>query len=208
MPNGYTADIYEGKPTTLADYLMGVGRGMGFAIMQRDDPASEPVRRVEPQTRYYDEALAEARAVLADLDGLTMAQAAERASAEYEAEVSSWLEERDRRLGMRSRYVDMIAQVEAWEPDPLVRVVKEQAIKYLRESLDFDVGPEGEEMRYRPYPRLLGGAEWVNAKRAKAQRDVEYNEAERAKEIERAAERNRWIDAFLGSLPARSEAPA
>ena len=202
MPNGYTTDIYDGKPVTLTDYLMGVGRSMGFAIMQRDEAASEPVRTVEPQTSYHDKAISAARATLAEVDALSVAEAVKCALVDYEKANTAWLEARDRIRAMRSRYEEMIRQVEAWHPDPLVLVVKEQALKYLRESVKFDCGDEKAEMRWSPPPRRLSGPEWINERRAKARRDIEYHEAERKKEIERTEERNRWITAFLGSLPA------
>lgn len=64
MPSGMTADIYEGKDVSLRDYLMTVGRGMGFAILQRDDDSSEPVKvtEAEADTRYHDGCLRDAKA--------------------------------------------------------------------------------------------------------------------------------------------------
>lgn len=206
MPNGYTADIYDGKPVTLRSYLMGVGRSMGFAVVQRDEAASEPVRTVEPRTSYHDKALAEARATLAEIDSLSTTEAVQCAIADYEKANEEWLASRDRIRAMRSRYEQMIREVEAWEPDQLVLVVKEQALKYLRESMEFDCGDTKAEMRWSPPPRRLSGAEWLNDRRAKARHDIEYHEAERRKEIERTEERNRWITAFLNSLPVEASA--
>ena len=202
MPNGYTAAIYDGQPVSVRDYLMGVGRGMGFAIMQRDDSHDEPVHHVEPHTDYHDSELAKARTLLAEVDTMTTEQAAKRARSEHEEALRDWTETRERRRSLRARYEEMITEVEAWEPDPLVVGVKEAAAKYLRESMDFDCGDPKDDMRWYPYPTLLSGPEWINAKRAEATRDIEYHEAQRCEEIDRANERNRYIAAFLSSLPS------
>jgi hypothetical protein len=86
MPNGFTASIYEGKPTSLRDYLMGVARGMGYSIMQRDDAPGTPVREVEASD-YYRQRGDELRSQLADLDCLTVAEAWARARREREHQV-------------------------------------------------------------------------------------------------------------------------
>lgn len=202
MPSGITSDIYEGKKeVTLRDYLMTVGRQMGYAIMQRDDDPTKPVEYVEPSTRYYDESIAEAQAVLARIDGMSVEQAQEEANAEYAAELERWKDTERKKLELRDRYEAMIAQVEGWEPDPLIADTKTQAVKYLRESIEFDVGAPGEEMRYYRYPIRQSGAEWLNAKRDEAKRTIERGRQNIREERERTAERNRYIAAFLDSLP-------
>lgn len=202
MPNGYTAAIYEGKDVTLRDYLMGVARGYTLAIMQRDEDLRKPVRRVEPQTRYHDEGIDAAEKRLREVAATSVEEANRKAAEEYKAACADWEIEKDRRLAMRARYEAMVQQVEAWEPDPLVAYLKEGALKHLVDSMKFDCGEPGEEMRYRPYPKLLAGAEWIDEQVRKARKDIDYHREERAKELKRTAERNAHIDAFLRSLPA------
>lgn len=201
MPNGYTADIYEGKDVSLADYLMKVGRSMGFAIMQRDDPLDVPVKPVEETNSYRDKAIESAQATLAELKITSVEEASHRAKTEYEEALFKYQSDREDRLAMRGRYQAMITQVEQWSPDPLVLPVKEQALKYLHESMEHDCGKPGEEMRYYSTPKLLSGEEWIANERYHAKRDIKYHTDERDRELASVSERNLWIKTFLNSLP-------
>jgi hypothetical protein len=205
MPSGITSDLYEGKDTTLRGYLMSVGRSMGYAIMQRDEHPAAAVTEVTAST-YHAEAAAKSRQALADLEQLTVAQAWDLAVGEREEAEAKRREHVQKNRDLRARYTRMLAEVEAWEPDPLVASTKDHALKALRESLDFDCGPEGEELRYWPKPALdFDGAAYITRRRAELQKDIEYHDAEQCKEDQRTIERNRHIAAFLGSLPAGVE---
>ena len=205
MPSGITAAIYEGETTTLRDYLMTVGRQMGYAILQRDADRGEPVRTAEPNTHYHDERVREARATLSDLASITPEQAAERARADYEKAHTAWCESREKNEALRARYEDMLQQVEEWEPDPLIAGTKVYAIKYLRESIEFDCGRPDEESRWNREPVESTPEQWVEKQRAEALRTLEYNLEGRGKEIQRTTERNAYIEAFLNSLPPVEE---
>lgn len=200
MPSGITAAIYKGKEVSRDEFLMRVARSYSLAIMQREDDPDAPVRRCEPNTKYREDAIEAAEETLRDLSALTVEQASERAKAEHEKEAKEWREAKAKALNLRARYEAMAREVEAWEPEPLVAGIKDVALKYLRESIDFDCGEPGQEMRYRPYPQLLSGAEWINSKREKAQRDIDYHRDLIAAEIKHADERNEYIDAFYRSL--------
>ena len=43
MPTGYTADIQDGKITTLREYALSCARAFGALIMMRDDPHDAPI---------------------------------------------------------------------------------------------------------------------------------------------------------------------
>jgi hypothetical protein len=199
-PSGITAAIYEGKDVTRDEFLMRVARSFSLAIMQREDDPDAPVRRVKADTKYQDEAIEKAQAVLAEVGGLSVAEAGERAKAEYYDAAKARQERRAEVLALRGRYEAMIREVEAWEPDPLVLYIKDGALKQLRKSLDFDCGKPGEEVRYWPVPQWLDGAEWIVQKTEKARKDIDYQREQIAKRKAVAAERNQHIDAFLRSL--------
>jgi hypothetical protein len=201
MPNGFTSKIYDGEPQSLRDYLMGVGRGFGFAIMQRDDPWDAPVRHVKP-SNYHVEKIAEATEKLRELETMTTAEAHAAAREDYDAALVKWQDRNETNRLMGVRYDQMIDQVEAWDPgDARFDDLKEQALKYLRESRDFDVSNEEQQRRYNPYPTMLSGDGWLHREK-KAQRDlIDYHTEQNRQEIKRADERNEWIDAFLKSLP-------
>lgn len=202
MPNGFTAPIYEGREDfTLRDYLMGVGRGMGFAIMQRGEDPSSPIKYVEPSTYYDDEQIRKAQATLAELDGMTIEEAGARLAAERAAADERRRDSVQKTLAMRARYERMIRGVEAWDPVPLMDSTKEQALKYLRESMEFDCGRPGEEARFLDHQTAFDGAEWLTQERRRAQEQITRSREHIAAERKRTAERNRYIDAFYESLP-------
>lgn len=199
MPNGYTAGIYDGEQS-LRDFLMGVGRGMGFAVMQRDDPMDEPVKR-QPESTYYTRSLVTAREDLARLEALTPETARPLAEAAYSEAMDRYRETKRDKLALRARYDDMERQVLAWDPPAEIQVVKDAALKYLRQSADFDCGERGEEMRFYSEPRWLSPEDWLREEVAAARERVARYEREAAAERKRTDERNRYIDLFLSSLP-------
>jgi hypothetical protein len=199
-PSGITAAIYEGNDVPRDEFLMRVARSYSLAILQREDDPDAPVKRVEADTRYYDEKIAGAEADLRELSEMSVAQAVERSVAEHDKAVEEWNAARVKALALRGRYEAMIAKVEAWEPPALVAYIKDGALKQLRESIDFDCGKPGEEMKYLRYPQHLAGAKWIEAKTAEARREIDYGREQIAKQQKLATERNEHIDAFLGSL--------
>lgn len=204
MPMGITAAIYEGEDVSVRDYLMGVGRQMGFAIMQRDESMAEPVKPVEPHTSYYDEQIQNAEARLAELDAMTEAQADRAAREDHAQKLKAWQDRRDEKQALRERYEAMVEKVEAWEPDPLIAETtetKELALKYLRESIEFDCDKPGDTFLFDSEPQPVTGDLWLTGQRLEAERNLKYGIDHRREELERVEERNRYISAFLRSLP-------
>lgn len=195
MPNGFTQDIYSGKNVSLRDYLMGVGRGMTFSIMQRDE-GSGPVKLVEQKDSYHTKALNDAANRLAILEKMTSQEIEIYCETEYKEEYSRWKKYKEDREAVQSRYEYMLAQVEAWNCPPILATTKETAIKYLKESLEFDCGYQGSP----PINDLVPG-DWHSEQIKQAKNDIEYHRLEEAKETANRKERNMYIKTFLDSLP-------
>lgn len=195
MPTGYTYRVQKGEITTLRDFAMECARGMGALIMMRDEPTDAPIpERFEPSTPYHDEALTAARAVLAELPGLSDEECDKRAAQAYAEAMARWQERQDECAAGVARYDAMKALVEPWEGAP--EGLKEFMLSQLSDSRSFD-GPR----KYDEPPKPLSGAEWQRQAVEKAASDVGYHERERAKEITRTEERNRWIAQLRAALP-------
>lgn len=202
MPSGITAAIYEGKDTSLRDYLIRVGRSMSMAIMQRDDDPGAPVKRREISA-YCQTDVDKALAKIDRLLTMTI----------EEAQIASELSDIERALAieaaiikdtvLRERYDAMMREVRAWKPKPKVAYVKEHAIKYLQESIDHDC--DDDPAQYYPKPAGLSGAEWLRKARVDAEEELVRAETQLAEEVARVADYNEHIDAFLESLPASQE---
>lgn len=198
MPTGFTADVANGKTTSLRAYALTYARGMGALITMRDDPHDAPIpARFEPNTRYHDDKIAAAQAVIESLNRLTPGEleamwraACDRINAERAEAVQ-------RNDAIRERYKAMLDRLRAvphdrW-PDGLYGLMEDQ----LHRSMDFDV--DEDPLKYMPEP-FATVRDWENDALRTALRDVQYHTAQRDAEIARTAERNAWLDKLWASL--------
>lgn len=201
MATGYTHPVLDGEITTLRDFALRCARGMGATIMMRDLPMDAPIpERFEASTKYHDEKITEARQALATLPMLEAAKADRLAGEEFEAAMSRHVEYEAKEAEGLARLRALRDQVAAWETGA------EGLKPFMLEQLDLTIGKNG---GWTPGPpaRLTGEA-WRCRALEKASRDLAYHETERAKEISRTEDRNRWLAALRESLPAPATTPA
>lgn len=190
MPTGYTADVVDGKITTLKDFALRCARGMGATIMMRDEPWDAPIpERFEPSTKYHDERLAEAKATLAEIESLTPSQCEDRAAKDYADRLASHQKYEAARRTENDRLRDMIAKVDAWNTE--AEGIREFMLDQLRISVSDYKSPPPQEMT---------GAEWLATTRQEALRSLSYHEKQLADEIHRNAMRNQWLADLRRSL--------
>jgi hypothetical protein len=198
MPSGITSKIYDGEDVSLRDYLMTVGRQMSMAIMQRDEGPG-PVKLRKPST-YSLDALEQAILERHRLADLTEAECADEAAAEFLRSREARREYKERKDALRARYQAMYEKVEAWEPDPKVEYVKGHALKYLRESIEFDC-PEGRDIWPPDQDEPTPWGKWRDEKIAECERQIERYSEQWDEEVERVNDFNEHILAFHRSLP-------
>lgn len=192
MPTGYTAEVGEGKITTLRQFALQCARGMGACIMMRDDPWDATIpERFEPSTDYHDKALDAARAKLKDLANITPDECEKRAETAYEQALTSHNEYVARKAEQNGRYAAMKAAVEAW--DTKAEGIRDFMLQQLSISFD-DWEPEP--------PKKLNGEQWLEAELGKAAHDIAYHKKARDEEIQRTEGRNQWLADLRASLPA------
>lgn len=196
MPTGYTAAVADGSITDLRTFALQCARGMGALVTMRDEPWDAPIPdRLEPSTSYHDEQLSQARDELARLNQMTDAECAAAQAAELEAEDRGVAEYAKRKAEQLARYETMLAQVENWTTE--AEGIRDFMLEQLRQSIDFDC---------RTYEREPGSAlapgEWRHERLKKLAKDIGYHEEQRAAEIARTENRNRWLNALRASLPA------
>lgn len=201
MPSGLTSDIYEGKDVSLRDYLMQVGRGMGFAIMQRDDPYDEPVKEVEEQS-YYSKQLRRYSEEVAELEAMSDEDLVEDERKRREDAIESRRAGIEKSLTLRARYEDMRKQVVGWDCPAIMESTREYALKQLDESIRFDCGEKGNEDRFYHVPKVNTDPDSIRAERiAHINSMIERCAESKKAEDERNSERSKYIRAFLDSLP-------
>ncbi len=198
MPTGYTHAVQDGKITTLREFALTCARAFGACITMRDDPSDAPIpERFEPHTDYHDRGIAEARAILAELPGLSVAECNQRAQNDFDAALASHTDREVERTRQRTRYEQMVAKVEGWKVPDDLREMRSFMLDQLRSSIDHDCNIG----RYDPAPVLLGGSTWRDKRLEEASRSLAYHTVERQKEIDRTESRNAWLKALRDCLP-------
>jgi len=196
MPTGYTAAVGDGKITTLREFALTCARGMGACIMMRDEPWDAPIpERFEPQTKYHDDRLAEAKAVLETLPKLSEVECENRAVEEYKTAIASDAKYRADRELRNSRYRSMLDLLSSWNTD--AEGIKEFMVEQLSISIERDYSSKS--------PSRLTGTEWREDRLKQAHHDVAYHERARGEEIWRTEERNRWLSDLRASLPTEEK---
>lgn len=200
MPSGYTQDIYDGKPITFEQFALRCSRGMGAAIMQRDEAIDVEIRMRE----VSDHEVERVKTARAELEAALERTDEEWATAQS-AEISAAVEYRDQYIrdtdALAMRYRDMLKQVEAWEPPTEDHMgLKRFMFDQLGDSIKFDVGGPGVE-RYTPavpeeLPVYMYKARQI-ADLAKRQADATQRLAE---EYDRVKSQNEWVSKLRSSL--------
>lgn len=203
MPTGYTADVMNGKITDFTKFAMQCARGFGALITMRDDPWDAPVpEKFEPHD-YNLKRLEEAKERLRQLQTMSPEAMEAECAAEYEKRMGDRERYKAEQRAENDRLDAMQAHVLAWEPPSAnhteMKSFMLDQIRMSRNSIDtLD--------KYDPIEKL-SPKDWYNKQIESAHRDIGYNAAEYAKEVERAEGRTLWVKQLRDSLaiPASSE---
>lgn len=203
MPTGYTADIQSGKMTELREYALSCARAFGALVTMRDEPNDAPIPdRFEPRTSYHDKQIEEDRAALAEVHAMPLDEATRSAMREWEAARARDAERQARIGAERSRYLKMREQVQAWTVPHELTGLKKFMLDQINESIRFDCGGEDERNAFHAtdVPIPMSGEEWKRKRLETLSRSIAYHTDQRAAEILRTEERNKWIAALRSSL--------
>ncbi|KKN59536.1 hypothetical protein LCGC14_0541500 [marine sediment metagenome] len=196
MPTGYTDAIKKG--ITFKEYALGCARAFGALITMRDEPQSEPIPDEFQPSVYHAEALVEAKAELERLNSMSLGEALDHAENEYEAkkrDIDSAVEANSK---LMDQYNAMLEQVQAWQsPTPEHNKLKEFMVEQIKSSIEFD--GMGDYYAEHSAVRLIA-ADWLEQKRADAQKDIEYHTKHYDEEVERTNRRNKWVRDLRDSL--------
>ncbi len=195
MPTGYTHCVQTGEVVTLKELALRCARGMEALVTMRDDAVDTPIpERLEPATKYYDDRIPEAQAILDTVPTMTPEECDGHAKQEYEEDLAEHLKSATGNYKEKRRYEAMIDLVEAWAPHPAIVCLQDFMLEQLRSSLDFDCGHD------LPPPIRLPGEMWQTETLEKASRDLVHHTTKRDEEIVRTNERNEWLRHLRASL--------
>lgn len=200
MPTGYTAEVADGKVADFRTFALICARQFGACVTQRDDPMSEPPKHREPPD-CNARSLEQGRARLAELNAMTLEDAAREREAKYQAALASDAEYAARKDETRRRYEAMLAKVEAWKAPTADHVQMRQfMLDQLTESIRFDSTTYNSASSIERDP-----ATWLENQKEWTRTSIDRDAVEVEKENRRCAESNAWIDALYASLPVERE---
>ena len=198
MPTGVTGEIYEGD-TDVVKFLHRVGRGMGFAIEQRDSDYAQPVKPLErePGDGYYRTSVENDEKALDDLMKMTTVETTKAATQKYKEELVARQEALDKRAALKARYLAVREKVQEWVIPEELESVRKYALEQLDLSIEHDCG----ESRYLDRePVQQTGEEWLEGQLKMRRESLKRGREELQKAIERDTDREKHIKLFLESL--------
>lgn len=196
MPTGYTADIKDG--ISFSTFALNCARAFGATITLRDESGGgdKIPEQFEPSD-YHSKALEKAEAELLALRKMTPEACQDRRDSEYAADEDHRLEQLQKNKVQIDSYRSMLEQVKAWTPPSADHVgMKDFMIEQIESSIKFD----DTSAYYGSPTERLTGPEWLEQKKAKALKDVDYHKTKHAEEVGRTDQRNAWIKALRDSL--------
>lgn len=195
MPTGYTAPVQDGKITDFPAFAMQCARAFGALITMRDDSGPIP-DELKPSIDYYDHSEAAARDELGMLDALTPEEAEKKRDAEFKEATKSFDKTMSERATHKKRYEAMLTKVQMWTPPtPDHQGLRDFMEQQLKESIKWDCT---DYEQYRPRKKSV--PVWLAERRGEAMRSLQHAQKDRADEIERTNNRNRWLKDLRESL--------
>lgn len=193
MPTGYTADLYDGKDVPFREFVLRCARAMSPFMMQRDNDANEPPKKLE-----FDEYSYAARELPKDQARLDEFLKMDRASRKelWQAYVERVIVDNEssarQKAALRQRYEAMLAKVYGWEVDPVLDKFKEFMIEQLKSSIDFDCNV------YHHEPMTF--EEWERNEERILRRYVQIHTEDIEKDRERVRFQNEYTEKLYAAL--------
>jgi hypothetical protein len=199
MPTGYTDEACK-KDVPFNKFVWDCARAFGALIMMRDDSLSTPVPESFEPSDYHPRELAKAKLELAQAENMTLAEAKKAAMASYKTAKARLNEVTEETALVRTRLLKLRAEADAWVPPSEDHAgLKKFMLEQLDETIKYDgtVSSFYSEAAKKP----ASAKEWQSSAIASAKHSVEYHAKELEKEVERIAQRNKWISDLVASVP-------
>lgn len=203
MPTGYTAGIEDGRITNGKDFLRLCTRAFGVAIELKEEPLSVPTpTKFEPNT-YYKKRLEEEKANLEKYKRMSFEDAKAEMMRAYVDRVNMYKTMVEKNIKNNERYAKVRAEVEAWIPPTEAHY---NLKSFALEQIDMCVTKQKwiDEWLRQANEKLDDSDEAVKRFIKEQIKDccqsVKTAERNWKEELERVADRNSWMEEFLGSL--------
>lgn len=194
MPTGYTQPIADG--ISFEEYALGCARAFGALIEMREEPADAPIPEEFKPSDFYARSLAAAQETLALVMALTPDEAEQEAQASYEAHLGEIERRTEDAAALRQKYEAMLAAVNAWPvPSPHHERFKHFMAEQIEQSIAWDC-----EFPAVDAPVRMTGPEWLAERIDDLRQTITRHHNQNLEEIQRTADRNRWVRTLRESL--------
>lgn len=193
MPTGYTQSISKG--ISFEKFTLNCARAFGALISMRDEPDDAPIPTKIKPSDYHIKELKKAKAELKKYESMTVSVAEFICEKEYKDELKRIEEGELEDAKLKTDYELMLYKVREWTPPtPEHEGLKKFMISQIEDSIKFNC------LCKRTKPKKRNAEEWLLAKKRQAIKDIDYHTKANAEEIERCAERTKWIQDLIKSL--------
>lgn len=193
MPTGYTDMISKG--VSFKEYALHCAKA--FTVECRDQ--NELPDKIEPSS-YNLEAAERDENKIDELENLSLEECEIRSEQAFEDRRKSLLDSIQKKKELEKKYDDMLAEVEKYTPPtPLHENYKNFMETQIKDSIDWDCDTSYYEKELENLTLDTGG-NWREKEITELKRSVEYNTNAHKEEVERAKERNEWLQQLKESL--------
>jgi hypothetical protein len=193
MPTGYTYSIKEG--ISFRDFTLSCSKAFGALISMRDEPNDAPIPTEIKPSDYALKSLNVANAQLKKLNEMSISVAEILCEKEYQDELKRIEKSEKEDSELYKKYEEMLDKVNKWTPPTSEHQgLKDFMIQQIESSIKHDC-------RYkREKPTKIKASEWLANRKKQAMKDIEYYKKSYKEEVERCAEKTKWIQDLVKSL--------
>jgi hypothetical protein len=193
MPTGYTHSISEG--ISFEKFTLNCAKAFGALISIRDEPSDAPIPTEIKPSDYNLKALKKAQADLKKYESMKLSEAKLLCQKQYDDELKRIQESELKNAKLKTDYELMLSKVKKWiPPTPEHEGLKKFMIEQIETSIQWDCGHE------RSKPKKQSPEQWLFAKKKQAINDIDYHTKGHNEEVQRCAERTKWIQDLIKSL--------
>jgi hypothetical protein len=200
MPTAITSGIADGM--TFPEFIRRCARSFGAFITMRDDPMDAPFpEKIEPDISYYTTSLSQDKKRLAKLKKMSPDEIAAAAKKEYDKNIASYKGYITKTTELKEKYIKILFDVHKWVPPTPDHInLKNFMIEQLTTSIEHDCNNAYYESRIKELKKL-SPKKWHAQEIKMIEDSIKYDQKHIKSEIERAAERTKWIQDLIKSLP-------
>lgn len=207
MPTGYTAGIIDGEIKTFKQFATLCMRAFGATLHMRDD-GLDKVYEPRVPSKYYEDNIAKAKTMLQQANTLPDEAIIQSRYEELEKEKQRLLDHIAKSKENLKSLNSILAEVNSYSPPTFEHTgIKDFMIQQINETIKFDCDTSYCKNKISEIDIELSVTDAAKIRKVlidKTNKDLYFYTAENAKELQRCAQANKWVEEFLQSLEPKT----